>query len=55
MARSWWSGDLWESQGHEAFLMPGWESGFKVLENLRCILGFDPLTHLRACGQGSSG
>lgn len=34
-------------------MMLGYESGFKVLENVQCILGFNPSIHLKAQGQGS--
>lgn len=43
-----------ESQGHKAFMMLGWGSGFKGLENPKCILGFDLPIRLKAFGQGSS-
>lgn len=55
MAPSRWTiGDFYgESQGHELFMMLGCESGFKVLENPQCILGFNPPIDLKAQGQGS--
>lgn len=55
MAPSRWTfGDFCgESQRHKGFMMLGCESGFKVLENLKCFLGFDPPIRLKACGQGS--
>lgn len=47
-------GDLCgESQGNEAFMTLGCESGFKGLANSKCILRFNPPIHLKACGQGS--
>lgn len=44
MAPSRWSfGDFCgENQGHEAFVMHYCESGFKVLENPKCIVGLNP-------------
>lgn len=55
MVPSRWSfGDFCgESQGHEAFVMHDCESGFKVLENPKCMLGLNLLIHLKARRQGS--